>query len=427
MLALTLLLSSTTHAAYSQIERNKRLEKSFSGKEVLALQHRHGNCTVRASDDGRIHYEAVITVEGRDESDVQSVLNRFEIQAQETGRELSLNTDFGIRSWNKRNNDLRLEFRDGATVRNLRDIKVEMTVYIPQLQELRLENKYNEIRLETDPGGTVRVNIHSGQFEAERISGDFYADLKYSKGEVEDFGNAELSFYDSDFTLGNGRRVQINSKYSKLELGNTEALTIDAYDDELEIGNVRGMLILQDKYSDIELERFQSARMDLYDSNLNTEGGEDLQIKSKYSNIDIESLDDLQFELSYDDKVEVETLGSLVATSKYTDFGIGTLRRQLKLNSYDDEIEIGEITGPLDGITFNGKYTDLSLKLASALDYLLEVDSKYGRFAYPDSRVEYQVFQDKNDELEFRGKTKGAGAESPKISIKSYDGKVSIE
>jgi hypothetical protein len=167
--------------------------------------------------------------------------------------------------------------------------------------------------------------------------------------------------------------------------------------------------------------------MDLYDSNLTMEGGEDLQIKSKYSNIEIESLDDLQFELSYDDKVEVETLGSLIATSKYTEFTVGTLRRQLRLSSYDDEVNIREIAGPLDGITFEGKYTDLSLNLAAGLDYHLEVNSKYSRFSYPDDRVSYQVFKEKDDELEFQGKTQGAGADSPKISIKSYDGKVVIE
>lgn len=150
-------------------------------------------------------------------------------------------------------------------------------------------------------------------------------------------------------------------------------------------------------------------------------------IKSKYSGLDLREVGKVSFEDSFDDEVKIDRVGQLSAEAKYTTFKIGVLRSRLYLRSYDDDVEIRELLGPLEGIDFDGKYTDLSLRLPPEAAYQLTADLTHGRLVYPEDRLENLYHKEKNDRLEFKAQTRGASASSPKISIVAYDGKITIQ
>lgn len=426
LLAFCLLLIST-QLTFGQGTPIKTVEESYDAKENISITHRYGPLRVLPATNNKVALTVKLYGEAKDQEDLETLKRYFKCEMSESSSELEVITHFKVRNWNSNNGNIKLELEDGTRIRNLRNLKIEATVYVPSSSRLKVSNKYDEIQIESGTKNDLAINIYSGRINVGDISGQLALEAKYSKGKIGNFQDAELKIYDSDLQFGNGRNINLASKYSELIMGSYNDLTADTYDDNIEWKTIKGQLNLQDKYSQFSIGRFNNAKMDIYDAEITSEGGNELLIKSKYSEFRMKEVGQLSFENSYDDKVEIERLGSLTADSKYTDFKIGKLRTKLFLKSYDDELEVDELTGPLESIEFEGKYTDLSIKLPASSEFQMEANLTYGKLNYPEERLESQFYKEKNDRLEFRGKTKGATDSSPKISIVSYDGKISID
>lgn len=425
-LALGLILFSF-QLSFSQGTPIKTIEQSYNAKEKVSISHRYGPLTVIPATDGKVSVLVKLFGEAKDQEDLETLKRYFECEINESGNELEITTHFKVRNWNNRNGVTRLEFEDRTRISNLRNLKIEATVYVPASSKLSVSNKYDEIVVEAGTKNDLAINIYSGRINVGDIGGRFDLQAKYSKGKVGTFKDADLDIYDSDLQFGNGNNVTLKSKYSDLIMGSYNDLTAETYDDEIQWKTIKGQLTLQDKYTKFSLGRFNDAKIDIYDGEIISEGGNELLVKSKYTEFKLKEVGKISFESSYDDKVEAERLGSLSADSKYTEFKIGKLRSKLYLKSYDDELEIGEMTGPLESIDFEGKYTNFTIKLPGTTEFQMDANLTYGKLNYPEERLESQIYKEKNDRLEFRGKTKGATDSSPKITIVSYDGKISFE
>ena len=427
LLLLTISISLSQYSFAAKTPHTRNYEKVYDAKDIVSLAHRNGPLKVLQSKDGKVKLEATVSMETESESDAQTVFDQFAIQARETTGELNIKTRFEVENWHSRNGVTSIKFKDGTKVKKIHNLKFDFTLYVPKVQALSLTNKYDAITMNHDFDGDLSINLYSGKIDIKDVKGKLTLEMKYSKGDIGNFGDGDLQLYDCDLNFGTGKNIQLTSKYSKLEFGDLGSVNMKMYDDKVKMGNINGQLVVSDKYSDFIIGNFQNARMDIYDSDYRMKSGNDLQIKSKYSGYHIEKLNSLDFELSYDDKIEIQELGSFSATSKYTDFVIYTLGTSFTINSYDDKVRIGKMVGPVQEVNFTGKYTDLDLDLPSDTKYNIEAKCTYGKFTYPESDFDFQYYKEKGDKLEFRGKIKGATAESPKISITSYDGKINIE
>lgn len=424
IVAILLATSGRTDAQGNPI---KTIDKSFASKQELKVSHRYGPLTVLPSTDGKINITGKLYGESADPDALESLKQHFEFEVTESSGSLEVVTHFQVRNWNTINGVTKLEFQDGSRISKLRDLQIEAIVYVPNNIKLAVNNKYDEIRIPQGTRGDLAINLYSGRLEVGDVGGRLDIEAKYSKGSIGNFGDGNLDLYDSDLKFGNGKKLSMKTKYSGLELGSFDELIADTYDDNIVWQTIKGELTLTDKYSEFRIGRFNSARMDIYDSEITSDGGNEMLIKSKYTQFKFKEVGQLSFENSYDDKVLVERLGSLSATSKYTEYEIQKLRNKLYLRSYDDELRIGEFSGPFEGIDFEGKYTDLFVNLVDNAEFQLEANLTYGHINYPEGRFESEIYKEKNDRLELKGKTKGAGDSSPKIAIVSYDGKITIE
>lgn len=408
----------------AQEEQQKTISKAFSGKERVVITHRYGPLQVEKSTDGQVKLVASLSARTKEPGDMQLLENQFDLDINESGDLLEVTTKFDIENWNSRNDIISLKFKDGSRLKQVKDLKITFTLQIPDLQALKLANKYDEINILEDINTDLEIVLYDGRLKTANIQGTLTVDTKYSKGSIGNFQNATLKFYDSTFNLGTGKDIQLTSKYSKLEFENAASLTINSYDDKISWKAVSGNIAIIDKYSDFVGGNFGNGKLDLYDSQITIKNGEDIQAKSKYTKFRLGEVNTLSFELSYDDKVEAESLGNLKSTSKYTDYMVGKLRTGMQINSYDDNFQIGQFVGPLEGINFTGKYSDIKFGLPSSAVYRIEAHAKYGKIQYPESQLETTYYKEKNDEIELKAKTKGATDSSPLILIESYDGKI---
>ena len=410
----------------AQQHYEKEFKEVFDNKDYLKINHRNGPIEILASEDDKLTIIVEISMKAESEGTAQVIFDQFNVESEDLGGRHAVSTSFKTRRWQSNNGNIRIEFEDGKKVKDIRDLNIKMVAYLPKLKELDIANRYGDIKIAQETYRDLGIELYNGNLEVEDVlDGEFELDLKYGKARVGDLADAEIEIYDSKLFGGDGKKVSISSKYSVFELGDFDELNLDSYDDNFEMGDVQ-RLAIKDKYSEFDIQDFKDGRMDIYDSTITLGDGNTMRVKSKYSKMIIGDLTHFNCEISYQDKITIGTLERFVADSKYTDFRIGQLKSKFILESYDDNLNIGWITGPLEEITFNGKYTDLTMNLPENSKYFLEANTQYGRFSYPESKIEHTYFVEKNNTLEFKGKVKGSEEDSPKIKIKSYDGKIEL-
>lgn len=412
----------------AQKDYNKVFEKSFSGIEEVKVIHRRGPIEVIPSKNNQVSYRVELSFKANEEADAQSLINHFEIDADQLGSELNIESDLNIKRWNSRNGNVRIEFSDGDKIKDIKEVKIKMQLLVPALEALSLENKYDDIVIEQAINSKLALKLYSGRLKVTQVNNDLQLDMKYSKGMVGNFKNGTFDLYDCDIKLGNGAKVTLKSKYSDIELGDLQSLEAVTYDDEFRIGNISGTLTLEDKYSEFEIASSGNTRLNIYDADLELEQGKTLQVKSKYSSFRLGKIESLDFELSYDDEVKVKELNELSSMeSKYTDYDIQKLNNSIKMGSYDDNLTVNAVSKTFSGFSLQGKYTDVDLTLDPSIAFRVDSYSKYGKLNFPENRFEANIYKEKNSELELKGAIKGAGEQSPLVKINAHDCKITIK
>lgn len=463
-----LFVFAATTILTAQTEKSKSVEKTFdlSKDGTVKVDHRYGLLKVIRSADDKVHLTARMRVEGNDEAEIQKALSQFEIDINEFGNQVTIETDLSIKNWNGRNGKIYLTFKNGAKVKGLKKFTVEMLLAVPDLASLSLKNKYEDIIIDHDFKGDLEIEVYDGDLKAKNITGELVLNVKYGKAIFADIGNADLTLYDSEMEMEGGKAIKLSSKYSEYTIGDTESLKIKAYDDKFELGNVKGRLEISDKYSEMSVGNFGEAVLEVHDGDFDARKGGDLNITdTKYSKYRIAEVANLVIEGSHDDKFiirkvadfevdvtkytefEIEniatkfkvrsshddkfTIGSLgdllVNQSKYTEFEITNLSGQVSLlDSHDDKLEVREVATSFKGLKLNGKYTKVNMDIPSAVKYELDAEMKYGGIEYPEAAFENQYYKEKDSILAIRGKMKGAGEKAPKIEVRGHDCKVDL-
>jgi len=465
---LVLLSFMLSYSLTGQIEKSKSVEETYDlgidGK--VSVDHRYGLLKVTQSTDGKVHLNARMRIEGTDEKDIQRAFEQFDIDINEFGNQVTIETDLSIKNWNTRNGRTNITFKNGTKVKGLKKITVEMLLAIPDLKEIALKNKYEDIIIDHDLKGDADIEIYDGDFKAKNIAGELELNVKYGEAILENIGNGDITLYDGEMEMENGKALKVSSKYSEYTIEDTESLEISAYDDKFELGNIKGRLEIEDKYSEIKIGNFGEADLDIYDADLDGKKGGKLTIRdskySKYRFAELTSLDidesyddefilknmkdviinrtkytefsigelsgDLSVSNSHDDKFVVEALTNLaINESKYTEFEVGSLSGQVDLlDSHDDKLDIRAVEKNFKGLKMNGKYTKVYMDIPSAIKYEIDVDMTYGNIEYPESAFENQYYKEKGDVLAVKGKMIGAGADAPKVEVTGHDCRVEL-
>lgn len=412
--------------ATAQSEKSKTIKKDFTTRNIIQVSHRHGPLIIKNATDGKIHLHAEIIVKTGDEATAKALFDHFDVLTKEEGDQLDVRTNFETSSWNTAFGTTTIKFKDGTKIKGFKDLKVTMTLEVPSVKELKLENRYDQIDIQTNLPGKLAVRLYSGDLKTQNISGDLELELKYGKASVANAGKAVINLYDSKLSAGNLAETRVESKYSEVKTGNIEgALTMDTYDDKWKIGRVNGKLTLQDKYSEFELDYFREGYANLYDADLVAGEAGDFHInESKYSSYRIEKVKGLQVRDSYDDEFRIREATLLSAgTSKYTEYYIDRLSNSFIIgDSYDDKIELENVDAKFKTISLDGKYTDLSFHMADGAQFEVGVEMKYGKFNYPESLLDLRMYKEKDSFLQIGGYVGGERktAESM-LTIKGYD------
>lgn len=419
-------------AVQAQNDKIRTIEKTFDGKTALWASHRYGDLVLKKGAGNQIKAVLTISASGKDEEEIQQFLNRFQLTASEAPDDkVDFKTDDIIKNWKTVNGRTTIKFNDGQSFSGIQNFKMTLEIFVPKLRYATLENKYAAIKAEEGTTTSLEIKMYDGAVDVPGQFENLVLDLKYGRGSVGHFSNCNAVLYDYDLTLGNGGALTMESKYSGLRIGNLQSLKLDCFDDDFRIGAVSGFTDIQDKYSEFNFSgNLSDASFRLYDSKVEAKNGENIRVfESKYTEFSFQELNSLHFDSSFDDQVQVLKVGALSAgESKYTEFNADGLWKSLNFpSSFDDDIRVRNVGGSFEGLTFNGKYSDLSLPIPASVKYEIDAVLKYGKLVFPESAMETSFYKEKGDEITLKARAKGASENAPKLNIKSFDGAIRLE
>ena len=467
---LLLLISFLAFTGKAKNEKKKTINKSFvvNSDSEVSFDHRRGELIVEYIDGDEARLEATVIVKGEDEEDVQTILDAMDVEVNEFGGGIEINTNENIKSWSTNSGWFwtrhKLVLKNGIEITSkVEQVTINAILYIPKVNVLSLGAKYDDIRVVTCQANKIVVDLHSGVLKANNgIDADAHIKIKYGKLDLQYVGDLRLESHDSKGSVGNVNNLVIDDKYSDIELGNVNSLEATLHDSDISLGNVSEAAIINDKYSEIQMGNVASLSARLHDSDLylgNVTG--DANIVDKYSEIKFGHMQNGDWDL-HDSKIVIENAGHLKVRTKYTEFEMKDVN-SLSLNSHDDDFEINKIddltisesrytqyqirelaktmdigyshdddyiveksSSELSKLDFNGKYTNLKLPLPSNLNYNLKGTMKYGNLKYPKDGVKETRYVKDGSDFEIEGVAVD-GSEMLSVKIEAYDCNINLE
>lgn len=424
----SLLLIVLLAASFQAQAQQHVIKESFEAASEVNIRHRRGPLNVAPSEDGKIHFEAEISFDSNDEAEAKKLIDAFSVKAGKVGDRVDIDSNLGIKSMNSIGNISTITMANGTKIKGIKNLKVYLTVKVPEVRRLKVDNRYNDINVYVEVKDELHVDAYSADLRIGNVGGNLTMSAKYSKGTVKDFKNGNIELYESKINFGKAQNLEMNAKYSTVELTGAQTFKAESYENKLKFGNIEGLFQIGDKYSTIYLSDIGDATLELYETDIKGVTAKDMQIKSKYADMEWTSAGKIYFISSYEDDLTIAKATSLQALeSKYSKYKIGELQEKLEIESFEDDIFISNAKASLDLIKIKGKYTELHCPISSSTPFQVDITSKYSSFDISEDDLEFTKYIEKGDSKEISGKRNNATDQSLKIQIDCYDCKVKLK
>lgn len=247
-------------------------------------------------------------------------------------------------------------------------------------------------------------------------------------------GKINFDLYDVDLTmLSFGKDSKIQMKYSSADIGNGGDAILDIYDCELEAKKMANVELVS-KYSDIELESVATLDFNSYDDDIKIGNIKSLKTEAKYSEYRIDGNMENCLVNFYDSDIYMKNVGNLVYTAKYSTLKAYDVKSVKISTLYDSNIDLGKVG---EFICTESKYDEIeidaiskSLQFAGAHSLELNVGSVassfkefYGDFKY--GSVDLPLPNDLEFSLDFEITHGNVDFPESRIKVKDFNFKES--
>ena len=235
-------------------------------------------------------------------------------------------------------------------------IRIDLTVWLPDNHELRLENKFGDIIM-GDYKGETQVILSNGKLKMGDLPKRSILNLSFADAEINNMPTGRIVSNYSDIVVKNSGILRLESKSSTIEIINSEDLSIDSRRDKFRIrladkldatGNFSQFRIteLKDKanlrltYGSLEMEKIMNSFSNIFIESRSTDVNLYFNPEAKFNFEITETKTDLKLgrEMKVEDKEVLDLKENKTRHSGY--FGKKMKDEQLIINSVGGETNI---------------------------------------------------------------------------------------
>lgn len=214
-------LTSSILFAGKQEEMKRTINKTYpvQSKTMLEVSNQFGEIEITTWDKKELKVDIEIIVMGRNDRRAQELLDKIEVDIEESGSAIAFQTDFG----------------NNMNTRSDESFEVNYFIKLPAENEIEIENKFGDTFIGSR-SGTTRLDISYGNVKTADLSGPLELELSFGKG-----------------YLGKTTESEIEVEYAELEMGDAAITIMEQQFSDVSITSV-DQLELESKYGNVKIE-----------------------------------------------------------------------------------------------------------------------------------------------------------------------------
>lgn len=230
-----------TGSAYGQTyERSRSVEKSFKAPPEAEIQivNKYGDIHLIPWKKDSVKFEIQLSVSSNKESKIDKIFDYVDFEFRDTRYYIIAQTVFkGQNSFWSEVADMASMVFSGGT-----HTQIDYTVYFPEMNALKIENKFGSIYT-TDHPGKVEFTLSNGDLKAHSFSGPVLIRLDFGSATIDQVNSATIGVNYGELYLENADELILETRSSKLFLTDIHVLQIDSKRDKYYVkqaGEVKG-------------------------------------------------------------------------------------------------------------------------------------------------------------------------------------------
>jgi hypothetical protein len=340
ILAFIFILGIKGAKAHDEFTRVIKKEFAVNPDAQLTVNNRFGKVHCANWEKNTVSFEVTITVTAADQEEAEKKFKRIAIDFTDSPAAVTAITNME-------------EIKNPGRGRFSIDYMINMPLNI----NLDVTNKFGDIYI-NEIQGKAKINLGYGNLEAKKLgNSDNLLDIKFSKARVNWIKGAVLSL----------------------------------------------------KYSDMQLDYAGSLRLD-----------------SKYSNLDAEKIIALNVVFE-GGKLNMENSSAVDSKSKFSDIDIQRIEQSLNLDIQYGNCEVHEMPVDFTSVNIRNKYGNVSIGLNDQSKYSLEADLKFCDLDYPEEKAKFSYRSTTPTAKSYKGTIGGGDTPGSKVTVKSEFGNVSLK
>lgn len=222
--------------------------------DKVNVSNKFGSITIKTWDKNEVKIDAEIKAYANTAAEAQKMIDGFEATSIKEADLISFKTNMENTngSWGRGS-------RNGKNWR--REIKVNVTVYMPAGNALTATQQYGNIQME-DFSGPTSIVVQYGNFTANSLkSNNNYIKVQYGKCDIKDVAQAKINHqYGGGLTIGSIGEIELVAQYTNVNIGEIKQMATikQQYGSGITIGSA-GPLSAMVQYSTLKIGNLEGS------------------------------------------------------------------------------------------------------------------------------------------------------------------------
>lgn len=239
-------------------QTEKKVNNSFNVGNAgsLTIKNSFGDIDIEPFGGDRIEVEVTITVETRNQKDVQKYLDKIRIDASESGNNVSLRTINDMNGGNR-----------------VKEFSIDYEVKVPRKTSLEIRNTFGDLTIESSEG-LLNINVQHGDASIGRIkevaNKQHEIRLQFGDLKVDEISGADIRVQHGDFIIEQLNGGEIDLSFGE---GNVEKLAgrieMDIQHSEIDVDEILG---LEELDVELQFSEFRASGFENSDYEIDMEG-----------------------------------------------------------------------------------------------------------------------------------------------------------
>lgn len=222
-----LLLTSQTYSEKREESKTYRLKPGT----LVQVSNKYGNVNIMNWEKDSVRFEVSISVQSKQPSKLNKILTSIDCEMVSTASVISARTVFHDNSatfWKD------VVSYAGKVVNTSNNLQIHYTVYLPEANPVKIENKFGNIYLDNRKGKTDII-LSNGDLQARDFTGYLKLNLEFGSGSIQEAGEAQININYSDLYLQKVNKLNLISRSSTLELDEAATIEMESVRDKMTI------------------------------------------------------------------------------------------------------------------------------------------------------------------------------------------------